>query len=204
MHAHQCFGQTCIHHKTNQIVLITRAGWFWCALVCAPASFAASLGFLSTAGVLQQPTSHYYHACYGFGIEAANDKKSLITRLHYMERPEFSTQIASEDGQPVRYVDKESGGFLTLGTRLSRTQKHGLFAYFGLGQMTGYIRSSDGIKRGFSLPGPTASIEYQKQFGNMFVTIGHQTFAGYVDRTQLYAFVAWPYNIFNLNIGYRW
>lgn len=167
-------------------------------------SSAASVGFLTSAGVLQQPTSHYYHACYGVSIEAANNRQSFVLRINYLERPEFATEVTSESEDKIRYTDKEYGGFLTLGTKLTKQPKHGLFAYFGGGRMAGQIRASDRQERSFSLPGLTAAIEYQRQFGNVILAAGHQTFAGYVDQAQLYAFVAWPYNIFNASIGYRW
>lgn len=168
------------------------------------AASAATFAVLTSGGVLQQPTSHYYHACYGLGLEAASDKQGVIGRIHYIERPEFETEVESETGERIRFQDKDYGGFVTVGTKLTKQPKHGLFAYFGAGRVAGYIRTSDGQSRGFALPGLTTIVEYQAQVASFVFAAGHQTFAGYVDTAQLYAFVAWPYNVFNASMGYRW
>jgi hypothetical protein len=168
------------------------------------AASAATFTVITSGGVLQQPTSHYYHACYGLGLEAASDRQSIIGRISYIERPEFGTEVESETGERIRFRDKDYGGFVTVGTKLTKQPKHGLFAYFGGGRVAGYIRTSNGESRGFALPGLTTIVEYQAQVGRFVFAAGHQTFAGYVDTAQLYAFVAWPYNVFNASMGYRW
>jgi hypothetical protein len=37
--------------------------------------------------------------------------------------------------------------------------------------------------------------------GPVQLSLGHQVFIGYVDRTQLDAYVAWPFNFYQLTIG---
>lgn len=174
------------------------------ALLLVSRAQGASLAVSTSAGVMQQPTSHYYHACYGMNLDAATDKQNFLARISYVERPEFVTSVATDTNQKTRFADKEFAGFVLIGSKLTKTRSHGLYALFGAGQMRGYITSSTNLDRKFSLPGVTAMAEYQVQKKQLVFAAGHQTFVGYVDKTQLNALVAWPYNFFQASIGYRW
>lgn len=180
--------------------------WFYVFLTAlsATSATAATFGILTTAGVMQQPTSHYYHACYGTSIDASTEKQGFVARVSYIERPEFSTTVTSETSEKTQFHDKEYAIFGLFGTKATKTRSHGLYVFFGGGRVNGYINSSSGLDRKFSLPGASAVAEYQLHKNNFILAAGHQTFAGYVDDVQLKALVAWPYNFFHASIGYRW
>ena len=157
----------------------------------------------TSAGVMTQPASNYYHLVYGGYGEAATEDDWLIIRAHYLERPEFAQ---------AGYVDQDYGWFIHLGTKVTATQNHGLYAYFGGGRMSGWLQedaadSPEGPgtqRRFYSLPGASAAIEYGVRALGVEASISHQSFVGYVDQAQLQARVGWPFNFFQLDLGYRW
>ncbi len=152
---------------------------------------------------MQQPTSHYYHAVYGVNADASTESQGLILRMQYLERPEFKY---------AGFADKEYGWFASVGTKVTGPKDRGLFAFFGGGRMTGYTRAEpatrlgDGTarKRAFALPGPLASLEYAVRWKSFDVALSHAAFVGFVDNEQTEAYVAWPYNVFALNLGVAW
>lgn len=155
----------------------------------------------SSGGLMQQPTSHYYHAAYGVSVDLATDSQKGIVRAHYIERPEFRS---------LGFADKDYGWFGQVGTKVLGAKDHGLFAFFGMGRMEGYVKAdpdridSDVNERKYALPGPTASIEYAWALGPIDLSVNHQTFIGYVSQEEVEAYVAWPYNFFMLQAGVRW
>ena len=163
---------------------------------------AVTVKAATTAGLMQQPTSHYYLFSYGAEAEVQSDSEGAILRLQYIERPEFRT---------MGFRDKDYGGFVLAGTKLGKEKSRGLYAFIGLGQMAGYTKSvagAPGISRPetryYALNGPTASLEYLAHLGPVDLAIGHQTFVGFVDKDEMQAYVAWPYNFFSASMGFRW
>lgn len=162
---------------------------------------AVKLG--TAGGLMQQPTSHYYHAVYGVSLDVATESQKGIIRAHYIERPEFRS---------LGFADKDYGWFGQIGTKVLGPADHGLFAFFGAGRMEGYVRvidreriDSDVVARKYALPGPTASVEYVWRLGGVVdLAVNHQTFVGYVSKEEVEAYVAWPYNFFMLEAGYKW
>lgn len=169
-----------------------------------------ALKLATTAGLMQQPTSHYYCAVYGVVVDFGTENESFLTRASYVERPEFRSN---------GFVDKEYGWFAQIGSKLTKAKSHGLYAYIGAGRMRGYMKldkdfdrpqasssstatSINVSKRSFTLPGATATLEYAARLGSTTLAASHQTFIGYVDDQQLEAKVAWPYNFFQLTLGY--
>lgn len=151
---------------------------------------------------MQQPTSHYYHAVYGGSVEGGTDSQSFLFRGSYVERPEF---------RAAGFRDKDYGWFGAAGTKVTKSKDHGLYAFFGLGRMAGYVKADTdtdtegAVKdRVFGVSGPTASLEYLYRWKMLDLAVNHQTFIGYVDDTQLKAFVAWPYNFFQVSAGFVW
>lgn len=163
---------------------------------------AVTVKAATTVGLMQQPTSHYYLFSYGGEAELQSDAEGGILRFQYVERPEFRT---------TGFRDKDFGGFVLAGTKLGKEKGRGLYAFLGLGQMAGYTKSVAGAPgigvpetRHYALNGPTAALEYLARLGPIDFALGHQTFVGFVDRAEMQAYVAWPYNFFSASMGYRW
>jgi hypothetical protein len=173
---------------------------FTYSLLASTKSQAVTYSVGTTGGLMQQPTSHYYHAVYGGFFEVGSDTEKFLGRAAYIERPEFRS---------VGFIDKDYGYFAMAGTKVTKTKNHGLFAFMGFGKMAGYIKAdptsaeaSDLQSRNYSMPGPTALLEYMWRFHGLTIAANHQTFVGYQDQTQLKAYVAWPYNLFQVNLSY--
>ena len=176
------------------------------ALATFASAQAASFGIGTTAGVMQQPTSHYYHATYGLEATTGSDSQRFLLRASYVERPEFSA-----DG----YADKDYGWFGQVGSKLTKKANQGLYAFIGGGRMAGYtklttaassaINTADSkIASAYIQSGLSASIDYAVRWGRFDLAAGHQIFIGVVDRTQLQGYVAWPYTFFHIRAGTAW
>lgn len=168
----------------------------------APSARAVTCKVVSTGGLMQQPTSHYYLAVYGGAVDVATDNDKFIGRVQYVERPEFTNS---------GYSDKDYGAFGMIGTKVTAARDHGLFAFIGAGRMQGYVRANDETQgqtasdeRRYSLPGPTVAVEYALTWNHMNFAVNHQSFIGYVDKVQTDAYVAWPYNFFQATVGVAW
>lgn len=162
-------------------------------------SYGAVYKIGSLTGIMKQPSSNYYHFTYGGYGEFGNEKETILLRIGYVERPLYSE---------LGFQDQESMIFAILGTKILNNKWHGLYAYFGYGEVTGFIKADDnidpnlqGVKRDFRLPGPTAAIEYNLRLFKLDIALSHQTLIGYTDNEQLRAYVAWPYNFIFLKIG---
>lgn len=169
---------------------------------------AAVVRVASTGGVMQQPSSHYYLAIYGGSVDVGTSDERFLVRGAYLERPEF---------EDAGFADKDMGWFAMAGTKVkgageaSGPNGRGLFAYFGVGEMAGYVRAdADAVgpdtarERNYRLGGLSAALEYDLSLAGVVFGVSHQTFIGYVDRTQTDAFVAWPFNTFQMRLGYAW
>jgi hypothetical protein len=174
-----------------------------CAVLASAPAAAVTLRADSQVGLMQQPTCHYYHLTYGGQFSLATDSQSVIWRAAYTERPAFKS---------MGYEDKDYGVFTTLGTKITKSSKDsGVVAAIGVGSVQGYIKSDSraaGIvkneRRSYSLVGPTVSLDYEGHLGPVQWSIGHQTFVGFVDRSEVEAYVAWPYNFFQTSLGVAW
>lgn len=169
---------------------------------CLPIS-AQALGWsvdpAISGGVMQQPTSNYYLACYGLSLDLSNQGASFITRLSYAERPEFNRNGFSE---------KDQVSLAMAGTTAAKFKHGTVKAFFGGGSVSGYVaRIADDDKtvlerRTYQLPGPAAAVEYVLAAGHFSVALNHTTFIGYGGKEQTEALVAWPYNFYLLSGGY--
>lgn len=162
-------------------------------------AFGWSIDPAINGGVMQQPTSNYYLACYGLSLDLTNKDSSLITRLSYTERPEFNRNGFSEKDQLSLFM----AGMTAAKFKYGRVR-----AFFGGGSASGYVaRIADDNKivldrRRYQLPGPAAAVEYVLATGRFSVAINHTTFIGYGGKEQTEALVAWPYNFYLLSGGY--
>ncbi len=149
-----------------------------------------------SGGLMQQPTSNYYLACYGLAIDV--QASTFIGRVSYTERPEFSRNGFSE---------KDGLGLIMAGMSAGKILKGELKVFFGGGVASGYVAELDENRkktsqRTYQLPGPAAAVEYSVSLGKVSFAINHTTFIGYGGRDQTAAFVAWPYNLYFLSTGY--
>lgn len=165
-------------------------------------ALAATFKVASTGGLMQQPTSHYYHAIYGLAVEGGVESQKFVVRGSYLERPEFRN---------AGFRDKDYGYFLMAGTKITKTKDRGLYAYFGGGRMLGYVKADpdtavegDAKERDFGISGPSAVLEYVFRWKKLDLAANHQTFIGYGDKAQAEAYVAWPYNFFQVSAGIAW
>jgi hypothetical protein len=149
-----------------------------------------------SGGLMQQPTSNYYLACYGLAVDL--QASSFIARVSYTERPEFSRN---------GFAEKDSLGLVMAGMSAKKILKGDLKVFFGAGSASGYVAGLDdqnkkNEQRTYQLPGPAAAVEYSISLGKVSFAINHTTFVGYGGKDQTQAFVAWPYNLYFLSTGY--
>lgn len=170
------------------------------AFFCAPRTYGASYSVLSSAGLMQQPTSHYYHFVYGGSGQAEFFEQKFLVRGSYLQRPKF---------EEAGFVDQDSGAFAFVGSQIAGNKIFGVTALIGGGRINGYIRatdeyysSEDAPERSYSISGLSTALEASARWGSLHVAVNHQTFVGYVDREQLNAYVGWPYNFFLVNVGF--
>lgn len=167
----------------------------------ASASYGAVFQGALTSGVMQQPTSSYYHVIYGAQVDLSSKSDGLILRGSYFERPAFKS---------VGYTDKDYGWSGLLGSKLAGQKNHVFLAFFGGARVFGYVKavspSEEGVSRdrSFHLPGITAAMEYRWQGERFFLGAGHQAIIGIGDSAQTDAFVAWPFSLFTLSFGGGW
>ncbi len=178
---------------------LARAVMILLALSPATRAPAVTLAAHSVAGLMQQPTSQYYHLVYGATLETATDLEGILGRLTYIERPQFTA---------MGFADQETFAMASIGTKLTKDKNHGLYAFVGGGQASGYIKpSSDAThyteQRDFQMRSATFSIEYGWQWRHLFASASHMTMIGIVDKAQSDIRVAWPYQFFLINIGMR-
>ncbi len=163
--------------------------------------YAAVFGLGTTAGVMQQPTSHYYHATYGAELTAGTSSEAFLVRSTYLERPEF---------RGGDYADKDYGWFFLLGSKVTKKPHHGLYAYFGGGRMAGYTKTSVATNSGASAKsnyiqsGLVTGVDYAVTIGHFELAAEHMLFVGAVDEFQLRSYVGWPFTFFQIRAGAKW
>jgi len=163
--------------------------------------YAAVFSVGTTAGVMQQPTSHYYHATYGAEFTSGTNSEAFLVRSAYLERPEF---------RGGDYADKDYGWFVLVGSKVTKKSNHGLYAYMGGGRMAGYTKDRAPSSTTFSTPsnyvqsGLVSGIEYAVTLGGFEMAAEHMLFVGAVDKVQLQSYVAWPFTFFQIRVGAKW
>ena len=149
----------------------------------------------ANAGLMQQPTSQFYHAVYGAQLDVANEKETFLLRTAYTERPAFKS---------ATYIDQEFATWVQIGQRLEHTKHLGISALVGGGQVWGFIKDTgteNPRREGFHLPGVVFSMEASLALSFMDLRLGHSLFAGQKDKSQLQAFVIWPYTFFYVSFS---
>src|SRR4051794_6947997 len=93
-------------------------------------AFAVNYSLTSDAGLMQQPSSHYYLAVYGATGEMAWRERALFLRGSFVQRPQY---------RAAGYLDQDSGEFAFIGTKVTKQKDHGLLVMAGWGSMQGYV-----------------------------------------------------------------
>ena len=83
-----------------------------------------------TSGLMQQPTSNYFHHVYGGYFEVGPDKEWLLLRLGYIERPVFESQ---------GFVDQETFSYLAVGHAFPFTGPFSFVCHIGGAQVRGFV-----------------------------------------------------------------
>lgn len=159
-------------------------------------SFGTVLRTGVISGVMQQPSSQYFHGIYGGQFDLGLDSELILLRGSYLERPAFRS---------AGFEDQERGAFGFIGTKLTKSASSGFYGFAGYGAMWGYTKSLDEnpSEDAFRIPGPILGLEYALQFGAAALQISHMTFLGYRGMGQLSALVSWPYTYLCLNVSYQ-
>lgn len=161
-------------------------------------AFSLQWTVASVAGVMQQPASHYYHAIYGAQGALESDSSRIVLRLGAFERPVFSNQ---------GYEDQDLGSYGLVGSKLTQSKRHGLYAFIGPGQIHGYTTTTSletNDSRRYKLRGSLFAMEYQVSISSFDLCLNHMQFIGSFDNDQLGSYVAWPFSFYLVSLGYRW
>lgn len=151
-----------------------------------------------SGGVMQQPTSNYYLACYGLSFDATSKDGGFIVRGSYIERPQFS-----QDG----YSEQDRAISLMAGSTAMKILGGVVRGMIGPGRVSGFVARTAADnktvieRRSYELYGPAASIEYAYMIKKAVLALNHTTLVGFAGKDQTNALVAWPYNFYALTFG---
>jgi hypothetical protein len=152
------------------------------------------------AGLMQQPTSQYYHFVYGGYVGVQTEAQRIGLRYQYFERPRFSA---------AGFEEQEFGHFVFIGGKITDPKKpYGLHAYLGGGKVSGYIKKEEQTnpdihypKRRYAINGATLAIDAAIRVSKFEFAIGHQHFTGISSREEFDSHVGWPFNFYSVKIG---
>ena len=158
-------------------------------------SSAAYIG----AGSIQQPSSQYFLLAYSAAVSLEYRPAKAGISFVAIGRPVYSSS---------GYTDQDYGGFAELQKVVAERGKFALGAGFGFGQMRGYVKSTDenGGRSDFRMNGPAATIDLRyatKKDRSFTARLSHTILPGLSTAAQTKAWVAWPWSVVMLGIGYR-
>jgi len=177
--------------------LFTLAGCAW------PTSGFAASNWSSTAyigaGTIQQPSSQYFLLAYSASVSLEYRPAKAGVSFIAIGRPVYSSS---------GYEDQDYGGFAELQKVVAERGKFAVGAGFGFGQMRGYIKSTDenGGRSDVRMNGPAATIDLRyaaKKDRSFTVKLSHTILPGLSTAAQTKAWVAWPWSVVMLAIGYQ-
>ena len=158
-------------------------------------AFAVSMRPVAVTGVMQQPTSQYYHWIYG-GMFDVGPTPNYSLRASYFERPAFHS---------AGYVDQEFLAFAQGGGLITRKSIVDIYGFLGAGRVWGYLKEEEAEtalvpakRETFSMPAAALSMEAGFALGAMDVRIGHSQIVCMGTSEQLRSKVAWPYTTYYL------
>ena len=105
-----------------------------------------------SSGLMQQPTSNYFHLVRGGYGEFATDSNAINLRLGYLERPQF---IANG------FRDQESFAYIGIGHAHKFMHILALSMHLGSGRVNGFVKADDPLieTSRYQLDGLMASME---------------------------------------------
>jgi hypothetical protein len=169
------------------------------AILLANSESARALNYGTSidGGLVQQPTSQYFHLGYGISLWAASSSQRIGLRATYFERPKFRSNS---------FEDQDRGGAALAYGSIWHKARTRLLAGVGAGRFDGYVRpqetQSDFETRTYSIPGVVVWAQLTQSYGRLSFGMSHWTLAGYAGREQFDALVVWPFSVFSLSIGW--
>lgn len=158
-------------------------------------ALAVSMRPVAVTGVMQQPTSQYYHWIYG-GMFDVGPTPGLSLRASYFERPAFHS---------AGYVDQEFLAFAQMGGLIARKSIIDIYGFIGGGRVWGYLKednsevASTPVRREtFAMPAAAFSMEASLSLGLVDMRIGHSQIVCMGTSDQVKSKVAWPYTTYYL------
>jgi hypothetical protein len=162
-----------------------------CLSWCAPA-LAVSTEVQSIAGVMQQPSSHYYHAIVGAAVKHAFTPRFEV-QATYWQRPKNSGN---------GYEDQDRGLTAGIATKLNSSKRYSLLSGIGAGAISGYIKKTDsGETRNYRISGLSLDLSAKLHLDNVSIGVMHQAFTGFGSQLETKAFVGWPFSVFAATVG---
>lgn len=154
----------------------------------ANAGIAASIRPTAVSGVMQQPTSQYYHLAYGVQLDLARLDDAALMRWQYLERPAFHKS---------GYIDQDFSGAFFIGANVLKQRQVGVNALIGGGYAWGYLKEDgEGVLRheSYRLPGVATALEARWTTPSFDVRVTHQVMICQNSQAQTEAYVAWPFS----------
>lgn len=184
--------------RTRCVIALLALVGFSCPRPCRAASKWSSAAYVG-AGTIQQPSSQYFLLAYSAGLSLEYKPAKAGVSLVTIGRPAFSSS---------GYEDQDFGGFAEFQKVVAERGKFALSAGIGFGQMRGYVKSTNenGGRSDFRMNGPSATIDLRysaKKDGSFTAKLSHTLLPGLSTAAQTKAWVAWPWSIVMLGIGYQ-
>jgi hypothetical protein len=173
--------------------------YFAIVIVFATAGKAYPVEFTlgSAGGLMQQPSSEYYHFVQGAFVQLITSQSNHGVRLSYWERPVFRSNS---------FQDQEFGAVAVAQFAVRRGKNWRGNLGIGAGRVQGYISALDerGVRTTssrFHIDGLASELSLQWKLGRLHFGIDHGMMIGLGPKIETEAYVAWPYQTIFINIG---
>lgn len=153
----------------------------------------ASLRPTIVTGLMQQPSSQYYHYVYGGQLDIARKDDVAYMRLQYLERPAFES---------AGFIDQDFSAAVFFGKSVLKRGGFGVSALVGAGQNWGYLKEAkvDNPRReAYRMPGIGTALEAKWSSARVDLRVSYQTMICQNDRELFDYYVAWPFSWFLLS-----
>ncbi len=187
---------------TNVRTLLPMEGPLACAVMTLLGSLLLTSHALAAAirpsivtGLMQQPSSQYYHAVYGGQVDIARKDDIAYMRLQYLERPAFRSS---------GFVDQDFSSAVFFGKSVYKKGSLGLGALIGAGYNWGYIKETgveNPIREAYRMPGVGTGLEGRWSTKKVDLRFSYQTIICQNDRDLFNYYVAWPFSWFLLSVS---